>query len=131
LPDVCARRNRPDERSPRRQLCGPELRTLADYFERCDRLRATLAPHVVGLLRAGISVVLDFHANTIRSRRWMRTLFEDAEASHQLHFLDVPDEVCRARNTRRGPPEVMASATPNSTMSPVSSSRPSQAKDST
>ena len=24
-------------------------------------------------------------------------MFEEAEASHQLHFLDVPDEVCRSR----------------------------------
>jgi predicted kinase len=79
------------------QLYGPEIKTLADFFERCERLRATLAPQVVGLLRAGVSVVLDFHANTARSRQWMRTMFEEAGASHQLHFLDVPDEVCRAR----------------------------------
>lgn len=79
------------------QLYRPELKTLADFFERCERLRATLAPHVVDLLRADVSVVLDFHANTVRSRRWMRAMFEEAGASHQLHFLDVPDEVCRAR----------------------------------
>jgi predicted kinase len=79
------------------QLYRPELKTLADYFERCERLRATLAPHVVSLLRAGVSVVLDFHANTVGSRRWMRMLFEEAGASHQLHFLNVPDEVCRSR----------------------------------
>jgi predicted kinase len=79
------------------QLYAPELRTLADYFERCDRLRATLAPHIVNLLRADVSVVLDFHANTVRARQWMRALFEAARASHQLHFLDVPDEVCRTR----------------------------------
>jgi predicted kinase len=78
------------------QLYGPELKTLADFFERSERLRATLAPHVVGLLRAGVSVVLDFHANTLRSRLWMRAMFEEAEASHRLHFLDLPDEVCRA-----------------------------------
>jgi predicted kinase len=79
------------------QLYGPELKTLANYFERCERLRVTLTPHVVGLLRAGVSVVLDFHANTIRSRQWMRALFEEAKASHRPHFLDVPDEVCRSR----------------------------------
>ena len=79
------------------QLYGRELKTLADFFERCDRLRATLAPHIVDLLRVGVSVVLDFHANTVRSRQRMRALFEEAGASHQLHFLDVPDEVCRAR----------------------------------
>jgi predicted kinase len=83
------------------QLYGVELKTLADYFERCERLRATLAPHVVDLLRAGVSVVLDFHANTVRSREWMRALFEEAKASHQLHFLDVPDEVCRSRTHAR------------------------------
>jgi predicted kinase len=79
------------------QLYGPEIKTLADFFERCERLRATLAPHVVGLLRAGVSVVLDFHANTVRSRQWMRAMFEEAEASHRLHFLDLSDEVCRSR----------------------------------
>jgi predicted kinase len=79
------------------QLYRSELRTLGDYFERSARLRATLGPHVVALLRAGVSVVLDFHANTVDSRRWMRSLFEEAGASHQLHFLDVPDDICRAR----------------------------------
>jgi len=83
------------------QLYRPDLQTIADYFERSDRLRATLAPHVVSLLRAGVSVVLDFHANTLRSRAWMRALFEEAGASHQLHFLDVADEVCRARMQAR------------------------------
>jgi predicted kinase len=79
------------------RLYGPELKTLADYFERCERLRATLAPHAVSLLRAGVSVVLDFHPNTASSRQWMRSLFEEAGASHQLHFLDVTDQVCRSR----------------------------------
>jgi predicted kinase len=79
------------------QLYRSEVRTLGDYFERSARLRATLGPHVVALLRAGVSVVLDFHANTVDSRRWMRSLFEEAGASHQLHFLDVPDDICRAR----------------------------------
>jgi predicted kinase len=27
----------------------------------------------------------------------MRTVFEEAGADHCLHFLDVPDEVCKAR----------------------------------
>jgi len=79
------------------QLYRHELRTLGDYFERSRRLRATLAPHVVALLRAGLSVVLDFHANTVESRGWMRVLFEEAGVAHKLHFLDAPDEVCRAR----------------------------------
>ena len=79
------------------ELHQGDIKTLEDYFQRSERLRATLTPHIVDLLRAGVSVVLDFHANTIRARRWMRGLFEEGRALHQLHFLDVPDEVCRAR----------------------------------
>jgi predicted kinase len=79
------------------QLYPSEIGSLTDYFERSNQLRATLAPHVVALLRADVSVVLDFHANSLGARRWMRRLFEDAGAAHRLHFLDVPDEVCRAR----------------------------------
>ena len=79
------------------QLYPSEIKGLGDYFERSERLRWTIAPHVVDLLRVGVSVVLDFHANTVRARRWMRDLFEKAGAAHQLHFLDVPNEVCLAR----------------------------------
>ena len=79
------------------QLYPSEIKGLGDYFERSERLRVTLAPHIVDLLRVGVSVVLDFHANTVRARKWMRGLFEQAEAPHQLHFLDVPNEVCLAR----------------------------------
>jgi hypothetical protein len=40
---------------------------------------------------------MDWPANTIATRAWMRSLFESAGASHRLHFLDVPDEICLAR----------------------------------
>ncbi|MBB5191710.1 putative kinase [Silvimonas terrae] len=79
------------------RLYGEDMTCVADYVRYSGRLRATLQPHLVSLLRAGLSVVLDFPANTIASRAWMRTLFEEAGVAHQLHFLDVPDEVCRAR----------------------------------
>jgi len=79
------------------QLYPGEQSTLADYVRNSSRLRAVMGPHVVALLRAGVSVVLDFPANTLASRAWMRGLFEAASAPHQLHRLDVPDEVCKAR----------------------------------
>lgn len=78
-------------------LFGPEMKSVADYVRYSARLRAAMTDHIVGLLRAGLSVVLDFPANTPANRQWMRGLFEAAGAEHQLHFLDVPDEICRAR----------------------------------
>ena len=60
-----------------------------------------MGPHLVALLRGGTSVVLDFHANTLASRAWMRSVYEQAGANHILHFLDVPDDVCRERLRQR------------------------------
>jgi predicted kinase len=75
----------------------PEIGSMADYITASERLRGVLTPHIVSLLRLKLSVVLDFQANTVTSRNWMRSLFLEARADHCLHFLDVPDDICRAR----------------------------------
>jgi len=74
-----------------------EIHELPDYVRCAGRLKKAMAEHVVALLGAGVSVVLDFPANTVANRQWMRGIFEAAGAAHALHFLDVPDEVCKAR----------------------------------
>jgi len=78
-------------------LYPAEMARVADYVRCSARLRQAMGPHVIGLLNAELSVVLDFPANTLASRAWMRRLFEVAGVAHQLHYLDVPDDVCRAR----------------------------------
>ncbi|MGE8131945.1 AAA family ATPase [Methylobacterium sp. NPDC080182] len=83
------------------RLYPGEQNTLDDYVRNSTRLRSAIGPHLIDLLRNGLSVVLDFPANTPNSRAWMRTLFEDARCAHQLHYLDVPDQVCKARLKRR------------------------------
>jgi predicted kinase len=78
-------------------LYKDEQKTIEDYVRNSRRLREVMGDHVVTVLQAGLSVVLDFPANTPASRQWMRSLFERAAVRHQLHFLDVPDDVCKAR----------------------------------
>lgn len=79
------------------RLYPGEQNTLADYARNAARLRNVIGPHVVALLRAGLSVVLEFPANTLANRAWMRQLFEDAGVAHQLHYLDVSDATCKER----------------------------------
>ncbi len=74
-----------------------EIKTLEDYRLRTMRLEAVLGPHLAHVLTAGSSVVLDFHANTRRRRAWARGVLDASGAQAQLHLLDVPDEVCKAR----------------------------------
>lgn len=83
------------------RLYPGEQNSLEDYVRNSTRFRSAIAPHLVALLRIGLSVVLDFPANTLASRAWMRTIFGQAEAAHQLHWLDVPDDVCKARLHQR------------------------------
>ncbi|WP_417492627.1 AAA family ATPase [Maricaulis sp.] len=78
-----------------------EISTPADYVRCSARLRALIGPHVVALLRAGLSVVLDFPANTFGSRAWMRGIIEAAGAAHTLHWLDLDDATCKARLRQR------------------------------
>lgn len=49
-------------------LFPDELRTIDDYARLSARLRAAMGPHVVDVLRLGLSIVLDFPANTVRTR---------------------------------------------------------------
>ncbi len=83
------------------RLFKQEMHTVADYARYSRRLRDAMGPHVTALLKAGLSVVLDFPANTPVNRQWMRGVFEAAGAAHRLHFLDVADDVCKQRLRRR------------------------------
>jgi hypothetical protein len=47
------------------------------------------------LLDRGLTVVLDFPANTKRQREWFRELIDRAGAEHELHLIEVSDELCK------------------------------------
>jgi predicted kinase len=78
-----------------------EVHSIADYVKYSSRVREALSEHIVFLLRSGTSVVLDFPANTPNQRRWFRQLIDRAEAVHELHYLDVSDDVCKAHLRER------------------------------
>jgi predicted kinase len=82
-------------------LYPDELRTIEDYVRLSARLRAAMTPHIVDILHQSLSVVLDFAANTRRQRSWMRSLIDAAGVSHELHYLDLPDELCKQRLRQR------------------------------
>ena len=83
------------------RLYPGEISSLEDYVRRAGHLAEVMGSHVETLLVAGLSVVMDFPANTLNQRQPLRGIFERAGAAHQLHFLDVPDAVCKARLRQR------------------------------
>lgn len=82
-------------------LYPSEIQTFDDYLRYAARMKETLAPHIVDLLRLGNSVVLDFPGNVPRQRAWFRSLFEATGSAHVLHFIDVPDDLCKTQLRQR------------------------------
>ena len=78
-------------------LFSDQMASVADYVRYSAKLREAMGPHIAALLSEGLSVVLDFPANTVENRNWMRSILDRTKADHMLHVLDVPDEVCLAR----------------------------------
>lgn len=78
-------------------LYSEELSSMSDYMRCMSKFRKVIGPHIIALLEQGLSVVLDFQANTVASRDWMRRIVDQTQVAHILHVLDVPDDVCIAR----------------------------------
>jgi predicted kinase len=72
-----------------------EITDISEFVKYSSRLKNALGPHICALLSKGISVVLDFPANTRAQRAWFRELFERANAEHQLHYVDASDALCK------------------------------------
>jgi predicted kinase len=78
-------------------LFGPEMKTLQDYVSASARLKEALRPLILQMLAQGLTLVLDFPANTVGQRAWLRGLIEASGCNHTLHYLDLSDQTCKAR----------------------------------
>jgi len=70
---------------------------VASYLEYSGRINRMVGPQVAAILSKGVSVVLDFPANTRNQRGWFRGIIDSAGVGHELHFVDTPDAVCKAQ----------------------------------
>jgi predicted kinase len=78
-------------------LFPSQIQTLNDYARCANNLRGIMQDHIASILRAGTSVVLDFPTNTLASRAWAKKIVERSGVAHCLHYLELSDEVCKAR----------------------------------
>lgn len=83
------------------QLFSDEVVDVPSFIKYSSRLKDALGSHIRLLLSKGMPVVLDFPGNTRRQRTWFRELFEGADADHELHYVDVTDELCKRQLRER------------------------------
>ncbi|WP_343563968.1 AAA family ATPase [Kiloniella sp. b19] len=82
-------------------LYPDQISTLADYSACSGLLKTPIRALVQSVLSAGVDVVMDFPANTLSQRTWLRSLCAEVEAPHELFYLDFSDERCLAQIAKR------------------------------
>ena len=82
-------------------MLGFEIRSLEDFARASAKCRGLIGPLAGQLLRLGVSVVFDFAGNAVKSRQWVRGIFEPAGADHVLHVIEATDSECLANIRRR------------------------------
>jgi predicted kinase len=78
-----------------------QIVNVATYLEYSGRINKMVAPLAASILSKGISLVLDFPANTRNQRAWFRSIIDAGGVDHELHYLDTPDEICKAQLKQR------------------------------
>lgn len=82
-------------------LYPDQIASLEDYIRLSNLLKPQIKKLVQSILTSGSDVVMDYPANTLAQREWLKSLFTEVGASHELIYIDVPDEVCLARIAKR------------------------------
>ncbi len=83
------------------KLYPKESSTFDDYLRYSSRLKPVVLQHVQDILAQRISVVLDFPGNVPSQRQWFRSIFEAAKVNHMLHYIVVPDSLCKKQLRKR------------------------------
>ncbi len=96
------------------RLFPDQVSDVQSYVNFSRKIKSALFPHFRGLLRKGISIILDFPANTLEQRAWMRRLIVESGALHELHYIQCSDELCKTQLAARAlqHPERAATDTP-------------------
>lgn len=82
-------------------LYPDQITTFEDYIRFSGLLKPLLKTHVQNILKTGANVVMDFPANTIKQRKWLVSLGLEANATYELIYLKVSNELCLKRLAKR------------------------------
>lgn len=87
------------------------ITTLEDYVNYAARLKPLVRSLAQSVLASGTDAVLDFPANTVAQRAWLKSIFSEIEAPHELIFIDMPDSICLQQISKRREEQPQRAAT--------------------
>lgn len=78
-------------------LFSQQITDLSHYIEKSRLIKNVLEAHIVKLVQAGNTVVMDFPANTPAQRSWLKSLADLANVAYVFHILEVDSNECKRR----------------------------------
>lgn len=78
-----------------------QVKSLEDYIKYSNRIKPQIKKLVQSVLVSGADVVMDFPANTIAQREWLKSIFSEIDAPHNLIYIDLPNQVCLEQIEKR------------------------------
>jgi predicted kinase len=82
-------------------LYPEEIKNFDDYLKYANRLKPLLKTHLRNILNSGVSVVMDFPANTKNQRAWFKDIFLTESIPHRLIYIEVDDKICIEQIAKR------------------------------
>ncbi len=82
-------------------LYPQQISSFDDYIKYSALLRPLIKSHVQKILLTGTNVVLDFPANTLKQRAWLKSISKEIDTLHLLIYLEVSDEQCLKQIAKR------------------------------
>ncbi len=77
------------------------ISSLDDYIKYSGLLKPQIKKLTQSILLTGVDVILDFPANTIQQRVWLKSVSNEVGAQHELYYLDLSDEKCLQQIAQR------------------------------
>ena len=71
-----------------------EITDFDSYIKYSMRIKPLLKNHVQNILNTGITVLMDFPANTKKQRQWFKDIFSEHNISHKLVYIEADDQLC-------------------------------------
>lgn len=78
-----------------------QISSLQDYIKYSSLLKPLLKKTIQSILHTGTNVVMDFPANTISQRQWLKSIYSEIDAPHRLVYLELSDEDCLKQIAKR------------------------------
>ncbi|MFT2090452.1 AAA family ATPase [Paraglaciecola sp. 2405UD69-4] len=78
-----------------------EIQVVEDYIRRSNLIKPQMKKLAQDILLTGTNLVLDYPANTVTQRVWLKSIFHEIGAPHELLYLKIPDQICLQQIEKR------------------------------